>query len=96
MSDSEIITATFFTSGAATAAVDWFLNQAIDRGAVTVAVYRSGETPRPPRSGDNRRTDLTWVVSVDLRRARLRKPLVIETMKREGGTVSKRAQPAAR
>lgn len=88
MSASDVITATFASSRGATAAIDWFLNQAIDRGALSVRVAGKGEQPRAPGPGDNRRDDLTWSVSVDLSRAPLKKRLVVETMRREGGRVS--------
>ena len=85
MSSANIVTASFTLTRNATAAVDWFLNQSIDRDAVSVVVATKGERPRAPRAGDNRRADLTWSVSVDLSRARIDKRIVIETMKREGG-----------
>ena len=87
MSSSNVITATFPSARSATAAVDWFLNQAIDRDAVSVRVVPQGERPRPPRPGDNRRSDLEWVVSIDFGRAKLSKQIAFETMKREGGAI---------
>lgn len=87
MSASDVVTATFTTSRNATAAVDWFLNQAIDRDAVSVRVAGKGEQPRAPATGDNRRADLTWSVSIDLSRAPLKKRIVVETMRREGGRI---------
>ena len=87
MSSETIVSATFPSAGRATAAVDWFLNQSIDRDAVTVQVMLPGERPRPPRAGDNRRADLTWLVAIDFARARLRERTAIETMRREGGSV---------
>ena len=89
MSSANVVTATFPSSRYAVAAVDWFLNQAIDRDAVSVAVVPKGERSRPPGPGDNRRLDLIWIVSLDVDRARLPKRLAIETMKREGGEISK-------
>ena len=87
MATSDVVTATFTLPRAATAAVDWFLNQAIDRDAVTVQVAAGDQRPRPTRAGDNRRNDLTWIVSIDVQRARLKKKIAVETMKREGGTL---------
>lgn len=87
MSSANIVTATFDLSRNATAAVDWFMNQSIDRDAVSVRVAGAGEKPRPTQAGDNRRSDLTWSVSVDLSRTRLNKRVVVETMKREGGKI---------
>jgi hypothetical protein len=85
MSSANVVTGTFTLTRNATAAVDWFLNQSIDRDAVSIRVAGRGEPPREPRAGDNRRADLTWSVSVDLSRSRLNKKVVVETMKREGG-----------
>jgi len=85
MKRSDIVTATFTLTRDATAAVDWFLNQSIDRDSVDVRVAGAGEQPRAPRAGDNRRSDLTWTVSVDASRARLGRRIVVETMRREGG-----------
>ena len=87
MATSDVVTATFTVPRAATAAVDWFLNQAIEHDAVSVRVAAGDEAPRPTRAGDNRRDDLTWIVSVDVQRARLKKRIAVETMKREGGTL---------
>ena len=85
MSSTNVVTATFALTRNATAAVDWFLNQSIDRDAVSVRVVGKGEQSREPRASDNSRADLTWSVSVDLSRTRLNKRIVVETMKREGG-----------
>jgi len=87
MSRSNVVTARFASSRAATAAVDWFLNQSIDRESVSVQVVPPGERPRAPRSGDNRRSDLAWLVRIDADRARLSKRIAVETMKREGGAL---------
>jgi hypothetical protein len=89
MSSPTIVSATFSTLGRATAAIDWFLNQSIDRDAITVQVAPPGEQPRPPRPGDNRRAELTWIVNIDVGRARLSKQIALETMIREGGSISK-------
>ena len=87
MSSANVITGTFTLARNATAAVDWFLNQSIERDALSVRVAGKGERPREPRPGDNRRADLTWSVSVDVSRARLNKRTVVETMRREGGRI---------
>ena len=87
MSTSNIVSASFPSARYATAAVDWFLNQAIDRNALTVDVVPPGAPPRPPRPGDNRRTDLEWRVSIDLNRTKLGKQIALETMRREGGRI---------
>lgn len=87
MSSSNVVSAKFASARYATAAVDWFLNQAIDREALRVRVSAPGERMRLPGPGDNRRNDLTWLVSIDSGRARVDKRLAVETMKREGGTI---------
>jgi len=89
MSSSNVVTARFSSSRGATAAVDWFLNQSIDRESVSVQVAAPGENPRPPRSGDNRRSDLEWIVRIDADRAGLPKRIALETMKREGGSLAR-------
>lgn len=88
MSSSNVVTARFSSSRNATAAVDWFLNQSIDRESVSVQVVPPGESPRPPRAGDNRRSDLAWIVRIDPDRAGLTKRIALETMKREGGSLT--------
>ena len=89
MATATVISGSFPSSRSATAAIDWFLNQAIDRDAISVGVVGPDGQSRSPRPGDNRRTDLTWVVSVDAGMARLRPSIVSETIKREGGKISK-------
>jgi len=54
---------------------------------VSVLVAAPGEPSRPPRSGDNRRSDLEWTVRIDSDRAGLSKRIALETMKREGGSL---------
>jgi len=81
------VRAVFSSASNATAAIDWFANQGIDPDAIHVAAAQRGERPRPTRPGDNRRDDLTWVVTLDLDRARIAKRIAVETMKREGGTM---------
>jgi hypothetical protein len=88
MSSANVVTARFPSSRSATAAVDWFLNQSIDRESVNVQVAAPGERLRPPRSGDNRRSDLEWTVRIDSDRAGLPKRVALETMKREGGSLT--------
>jgi hypothetical protein len=85
MARSNIITASFASARDAAAAVDWFGNQRTPPDAVRIHVWAPGENPRPTRAGDNQRADLTWLVSIDVDRAGLRKRIAMETMKREGG-----------
>ena len=87
MSASNVVTATFPSARFATAAVDWFLNQAVDRAAIAVSVRQPGGAMRPPKPGDNRRTDLEWRVSFDVDKTRIAKRTAVETMRREGGTI---------
>lgn len=87
MSRSNVIAATFGAVGNATAAVDWFRNQAVDPDAIGILAVAPGEKPRRTQPGDNQRPDLSWIVSIDLDRARLTKQIATETMKREGGKI---------
>jgi hypothetical protein len=93
MSSANVVTARFPSSRSATAAVDWFLNQSIDRESVSVQVAAPGERPRPPRAGDNRRSDLEWTVRIDSDRAGLSRRIALETMKREGGSLTANSSP---
>jgi len=88
MSDREEISAVFDSVRNATAAVDWFRNQATDPDAISIAALTPGQPPRPTRAGDNLRTDLSWRVTIDVSRAPFGKRLAVETFKREGGKVS--------
>jgi|GEM_PF-3124484 len=70
-----------------TAAVDWFRNQAVEPDALTIWAVTPERKLRPPRAGDNRRTDLAWILSVDLSRAKIEKRIAVEALRREGGYV---------
>jgi len=70
-----------------TAAVDWFRNQAIAPEALTIWTVGPDRKLRPPQSGDNRRSDLAWILSVDLTRAKIEKRVAMESLRREGGYV---------
>ena len=74
----------------ATAAVDWFRNQAIAPEAIGVFAVTPDQKLRAPQAGDNRRTDLQWIVSLDLSRANIEKRVALETMRREGGALLKK------
>jgi hypothetical protein len=87
MSDSNVVWARFDNVGTANAAVDWFRNQGTLPDSISIAALPPGAALRQPRSGDNRRTDLVWVVSIDVDAAPLTKKLAVETMKREGGKI---------
>jgi hypothetical protein len=89
MSNVNVVTAVFDSVRCATAAVDWFRNQGIDPSAIGIMAQSTGENPRPTRPGDNGRSDLSLIVTVDLDRVPLSKQLVVETMKREGGKISR-------
>lgn len=69
----------------ATAAIDWFRNQGIAPESIIVAAQPPGEPLRAPRRGDNLRTDLTWVVALDLQAAALSRSIARGTFEREGG-----------
>lgn len=84
---AEMLRATFRDVRAATSAIDWFRNQAIAPEAIGVLAVPPGGAPRPPQAGDNRRTDLGWIVSLDLSRAHIPKSVALATFRREGGKV---------
>ena len=90
MSDGERVSAIFGTVREATAAVDWFRNQGTDPAAIGIEVRSAGQAPRPTRSGDNLRTDLSLIVSLDVDKAPFGRRLAIETFVREGGKVTSR------
>lgn len=89
------IGARFRTMREATAAIDWLRNQAIDSGAIEILAITPDEKLRPPQAGDNRRSDLQWIVALDLSRASIEKRVAIAALRREGGTLLKRL-PASR
>src|SRR6202022_1649072 len=62
MSRSNVVAATFSAVGNATAAVDWFRNQAVDPDAIGIMAVAPGEKPRRTQPGDNQRPDLSWIV----------------------------------
>jgi hypothetical protein len=95
MTESNIVAATFDAVRDATAAVDWFRNQGTDPEAIGISALPPGERPRAPRPGDNHRTGLAWLVTIDLKRAPVSRRIAIETMKREGGKITNRALPDA-
>jgi len=85
MDTSTYAAASFTLLRDATAAIDWFRNQGIAPEFILVAAQPPGEPPRAPRRGDNLRTDLTWVVALDLQAAALPRSVVRGTFQREGG-----------
>jgi hypothetical protein len=87
MNDRDRVSAVFDSVRYATAAVDWFRNQGTDPDAIGIEALAPGQAPRATRPGDNRRTDLSWRVSIDVSRAPFGKQLAVETLKREGGKV---------
>jgi hypothetical protein len=87
MAVSNDVTASFDSARCATAAVDWFSNQKTPPGALRIAVAPKGGGTRHTQPGDNRRDDLTWFVTIDLRLAPVSKRVAVETMKREGGRI---------
>ncbi|MDQ6825058.1 MAG: hypothetical protein M3007_06305, partial [Candidatus Eremiobacteraeota bacterium] len=70
MSKGNYVAASFPLMGYATGAIDWFRNQAIDPDAIVVAAVPPGGQPRAPQRGDNARSDLRWIVALDLDAAR--------------------------
>ncbi len=85
MKDCGPITAEFSSARYATAAIDWFQNQALAPEAIDVLIVAPGQPPRPPRRGDNARDDLRWLVSVNLDRSAVTRRVAIDAMRREGG-----------
>jgi hypothetical protein len=69
----------------ATAAIDWFRNQSIDPDAIAVAAVPPDGKPRAPQRGDNARTDLSWIVALDVDAARIPRAVAAAALKREGG-----------
>jgi len=83
----EKVAARFSDMRGVTAAVDWFRNQAIADQHVRVWVVPPDKLLRAPQAGDNRRTDLQWIVSVDYRGANIEKRVAEEALVREGGAL---------
>jgi hypothetical protein len=83
----DVIAARFANVNSATAAIDWFTNQALPDGAMRIFAQQANAKPRPPKAGDNARTDVSWIVAVDFTRARMPKADVLATMRREGGAI---------
>lgn len=83
----DVIAARFANVNTASAAIDWFTNQALPDGALRIYAQQPNARPRAPRAGDNARADVTWIVAVDVVRAAIPKADVLATMRREGGTL---------
>jgi hypothetical protein len=83
----DVIAARFDNVNSASAAIDWFTNQALPEGALRIFAQQPNARPRAPRAGDNARTDVSWIVAVDVDRAKITKADVLATMRREGGAV---------
>ena len=87
MKKGNYVAASFSLLRYATAAIDWFLNQAINPDAIIVAAVPPDGRPRAPQRGDNMRADVTWIVALDLPAARIRRDVAVATLRREGGKV---------
>jgi hypothetical protein len=85
MSKDNYVAASFALMRYATGAVDWFLNQAIDPDAIVIAAVPPDGRARAPQRGDSARTDLSWIVALDLDAASISRSVALETLKREGG-----------
>jgi hypothetical protein len=85
MSKDNYVAASFPLMRYATGAVDWFLNQAIDPDAIVIAAVPPDGRARAPQRGDSARTDLTWIVALDLDAADISRSVALATLKREGG-----------
>lgn len=85
MDKGNYVAASFPLLRYATGAIDWFRNQAIDPKAIAVAAVTASGAMRPPQAGDNSRTDLRWIVALDLSVARIPRSVALATFTREGG-----------
>ena len=85
-----LVAATFSMLRYATGAVDWFRNQGIEADAIIIAAQTPQGELREPQRGDNARSDLQWVVALDLDASRFGRTQALETLRREGGTILKR------
>ena len=85
MAKGNYVAASFPFMRYATGAIDWFRNQAVDPHAILVAAVPPDGRLRAPQRGDNERTDLRWIVAVDLDAAHLPRSVAAATMRREGG-----------
>ena len=83
----DVIAARFANVNSATAAIDWFTNQALPEGAMRIFAQQPNAKPRAPRAGDSSRSDVSWIVAVDVARAQIPKADVLATMRRQGGSV---------
>ena len=89
MARTNFVAATFPILPYATGAVDWFRNQGIDADAIVIAAQPPQGGLRAPQRGDNMRSDLKWVVALDLDAAKIGKAQALETLRREGGVLLK-------
>lgn len=85
MSAGNYIAASFLRLGDATGAVDWFRNQAIDPSAIIIAAVPPDGRPRAPQRGDGERTDISWIVALNLDAAAIPRRVAMDTLQREGG-----------
>ena len=85
MGKGNYVAASFPFMRYATGAIDWFRNQAVDPKAILVAAVPRDGQPRAPQPGDNERTDLRWIVAVNLDAARIPRSVALDTFTREGG-----------
>lgn len=90
MKKSDTIAARFAFIRHATAAIDWFRNQGIAPDAIDALAVPPSGRPRPPQPGDNRRSDLGWIVALDLKRANITRAEAVAAMRREGGKLLSR------
>ena len=90
MARTQFVAALFPILRYATGAVDWFRNQAIDPDAIVIAAQSPQGDLRAPQRGDNMRTDLKWVVALNLDEAKIGRAQALATLQREGGVILKR------
>ena len=85
MNKGNYVAASFSLLRYATAAIDWFRNQAIDPVAIAVAAVPPNGRLRAPQRGDNMRADIKWIVGLDLDAAKIRRDVAVAALRREGG-----------
>ena len=85
MNKGNYVAASFSLLRYATAAIDWFRNQAIDPDAIVVAAVPPDGQPRAPQRGDNMRADIKWIVALNLDAANIRRDVAVAALRREGG-----------
>lgn len=85
MDNGNYIAASFPLTRNATGAIDWFRNQSIEPQAIVALAVPPDGRPRPPQRGDASRTDVHWIVGLDLDAARISRSVAAAALRRQGG-----------